>query len=240
MRPVNRDEGLTKLRSLKCFNEVHERVLSGWAPSELARFIQETRNEYGHANRISLMQVLQRYRDSIPPAQLLAKRMPQAFQKAAEEVEEGVDELKELNKLYRLQMGRIDIDLLTEKKINKLMPTMTQEVRVAAELLGKIADLKMDLGLSTRHLGQVDAEVTITTDPSKYGRDSVQKVMQDPERRRKVLNVAERILGLPGRSEKTQDPEEVLRDAVAEVAEFEMVAADELNKDKSPDPEDDE
>ena len=151
------------------------------------------------------MQTLQRFRDTIPPAQLVSRRLPHTFHKAAEEVEEGIDELGELTKLYHLHMERVNIDLTHERTLKKLMPTMTQEIRVARELLGAIADLKMDLGLNTRHIGQVDVEARIEAEiKGKYGKDSVKKVMESPESRRKVLNIAERILALPGRTEKAE------------------------------------
>lgn len=229
MRPVSRDEGFQKLRTLRCFNEVYERLLAGWSPSELARFIQESRNEYTHASQVTLMQVLQRFRDTIPPATLMAKRLPKTFEKAIEKTEDGVDELAEMEKLYRLHMERVNIDFTTEKNIKKLMPTMTQEVRVASELLGRMADLRMDLGLNTRHLGQVDAAVTIQAETSRYGKESVKKVMEDPEKRRKVLNVAERILALPDRTGKaipTAGIMQAVEEEIALTAELELVATD--------------
>lgn len=201
MRPVSRDEGFQALRRLRCFNEVFERLKAGWAPSELARFIQDDRSEYTHATRPALMQIIQRFRDTIPPAQLFNTRIPDKFIEAKKEVEEGIDELKEMEKLYRLQMERISIDCKNEQNIKKLMPTMTQEIRVARELLAGIADLKMDLGLTTRAGEKVDVNVNVTTDVGRYGKKSVETVMADPERRRKVLNVAERMLAFPGRLE---------------------------------------
>ena len=39
VRAVSRDEGFQKLRSMRCFQEVYERMIAGWAMSELARFI---------------------------------------------------------------------------------------------------------------------------------------------------------------------------------------------------------
>lgn len=201
MRPSGRDEGFQKLRTLRCFNEVYERILAGWSMPELARFIQEDRSEYAQATRPGLVQVLQRFRDTIPPAEL-AKRVPGAHAKATSDVEDGIDEVKEMENLVRMQMARLKIDITNEQNIGTLMPKMTQEMRVAGELLGKLADLKMDLGLSTRHLGQSAVEVTVQTDVGKYGKESVKKVMENPEKRRKVLNMAERILALPSRTEK--------------------------------------
>ena len=214
IRPSGRDEGFQKLRALRCFGEVYERLVAGWAPSELARFIQEDRNEYGQTSRAGLILILQRFRAAIPPAQLMAQRMPDAMHKAEAEVQEGLDELKEFIDLFQLQKARMEIDHKHEKNLKKLMPTMTQEVRVAAEILGKIADLKMDLGLSTRHLGQVEVEAKVeATLVAKYGKESVARVMADPEKRRKVLNVAERMLALPGRTEKGKVPAEDVEDA---------------------------
>ncbi len=189
---------------MRCFNEVYERLLAGWGPSELARFIQEDRSEYADATRSGLMQLLQRFRDSVPPAQLLAHRMPKAFHKAEAAVEEGLDVVKELEELYLIQKERLNIDFAHEKSLNKLMAgTMVQEVRAASELLVKINQAKMDLGIATRHLGQVDVDAQLRVEiEGKYGKQSIKQVVEDPEKRRKVLNIAERIIALPARTEK--------------------------------------
>jgi hypothetical protein len=201
IRPKSRDEGYQKLRTLKCFREVHERILAGWEPAAIARFVQNDRNEYTHATQVSLAQVIQRYRDTIPPAELLKTRMPKAFEEAKAEVDEGLDELKEMEKLYKLQMKRIGIALTVEEESKRLMPNVTQDVRTAREILAGYADLKMDLGLSARAGEKVDVNVNVTTDASRYGKKSVERVMNNPELRRKVLGVAERVFALQGRLE---------------------------------------
>lgn len=214
---------------MRCFNEVYERILAGWSMPELARFVQEDRSEYGHVTRPGLVQVLQRFRDSIPPAEM-AKRIPGAHAKAAAEVEDVVDGLKIMGQLVRMQMERLQIDITNEKNIGTLMPKMTQEMRVAGELVAKLEDMKMDLGLSTRQLGQVDAVVTIQTDLGKYGKESVRKVMENPEKRRKVLNMAERILALPSRQEKVTAAVVTEEDAT----EAELVAMGMAGEDAQP------
>lgn len=230
-RPVSRDDTFKKLRALRCFNEVYERIIQGWAPSELARFIQMDRSEYQDVSQVSLMQTIERFRKTIPPAVLVNKRMPKAMERAIEEVEDGLDELKELTALYRLHMERVHMDHAIEKRMNKSLNTMTNEIRVAKELLTAIADLKMDLGLNTRHLGQVDAEVTVeANENSVFGKASIQEVVSDPEKRRKVLNIAERILQLPARTAKARaeaPPEEQITDE-----ELELIGVDGL-----PDPD---
>ena len=217
MRPASRDEGFQALRRLRCFSEVHERLLAGWSVSELARFIQDDRSEYGHASRQGLMQVLQRYRDSIPPAQLMRRAMPKEFEDAKKQVDEGLDALNEMRKLYRLQMDRIAIGWNNEQNIKILLPTMTQEIRVAREVLTGIADLEMDLGLVTKAADEVNVNVNVSADLGKYGKKSIETVMNDPERRRKVLNVAERMLAFPGRLDKSTPSGDVIDATAVEV-----------------------
>lgn len=195
VHPVSRETRFLRLRSLRCYKEVHERVVQGWTPSEIARFIQDERSEYGDVTRGSLITLLNDYRNSIPRAELIAKRMPTVFNKAAEDVRQGLDALQELEKLYEIQRSRINIDAGTEKKINKLMPSMTQEIKVASEILAKYAQLQMDLGLMDRHLGKMEVDAVVVADVAgRYGSPAIGQVMQDPESRRRVLGLAQRLL----------------------------------------------
>lgn len=212
VRTVSRDSRFGKLRALKCFNEIHERILAGWSMAQVAKFVQEDRDEYTDTTHGALASILQDYRDSIPRAELVSRRMPNVFHKAAEEVEKGIDELKELEKLYQCQMERIQIDLTVEKQIKKLFPTMTNEVRLARDILSTYAQLKMDLGLATRHLGHLDVDATLVADVAgRYGKQSVARVVQDPESRRRVLGIAEKLLEA---ARLREDDEVVVDDAI--------------------------
>lgn len=195
VRPPSREPRFKRVRALQCFEEVHNRLLAGWPAAEIARFVQEERKEYDDVTRSSLVGILNDYRSSIPKAELIARRMPNDFLRAKEAVEQGLNELHELEMLYKKQMDRIGIDLATEKKINKLMPTMTQEMKAAREMLETYAQLKMDLGLTKRHIGQVELDAHLLADVAgKYGKESVVRVLGDPESRRKVLHLAEKML----------------------------------------------
>lgn len=195
VRPVSRETRFARLKSLKCFKEVHDRVLAGWPVSAVASFIQKDRREYLDVSIEYLKDIVHSYRDSLPPGEVVSRRIPQFFMKAMDKVEEGLDELKELENLYRLQLGRIEIDLAIEKKIRKLVPTMTQEIREARNILESIAQLKMDLGLKDRHLGSVDVDAALVTDlKGKYGSESVSRVLGNPESVRKVLGLAEQFM----------------------------------------------
>lgn len=221
VRAVSRDQRFSRIRALTCFQEVYERVLAGWSMPEVAKFIQDDMHEYTDITRSSLIGQLNEFRSSIPRAELIQKRMPKAFHEAADTVREGLDELVELKKLYEMQMERIGIDYQTEKKINKLMPSMTQEIKEARQILESYAQLKMDLGLATRHLGQVDIDAHLMADVAgRYGKESVARVLGDPESRRRVLGIVERIaISLPvGEKEGTEDDKPVV-DAVLDTAD---------------------
>lgn len=198
--PVSRETGFQKLRAMKCFPEVHERICDGWPISEVATFVQEKRGEYTDAKHITLMTVLQRYRDSLPKSELVKKRIPKYFVEAMHDVEAEIDELIEFTRLYRLQMERIGIDHQTERNIRKLFPTMTQEIRVAGEILNRIAQLKMDLGMNERHLGKVDVETQILGEvAARYEGTEIGKILEDPKSRGRLRTIAEHALSLSKR-----------------------------------------
>jgi hypothetical protein len=195
VRPVSRDPAHHRVRTLLCFQEVYDRILDGWPISEIARFVQEVKKEATDLTRHGLVAALQDYRKTIPPAELMKKRLSKTYTDAANEVEEGLDELKELEKLYRLQMKRIGIDVKNEENIKKLLPSTGQEVRIAREVLSNIADLKMDLGLSKRHLGQMDVEARLMADVAvRYNKPEVQTVLSSPQSRKKLLNLVEHLM----------------------------------------------
>ena len=195
IRPVSRETRFIRLRGLKCFETVHQRLLDGWAVSQVADYIQKDCGEYKDIGRASLETILSDYRASLPAAEVV-KKLPHYFAKTVQKVEESLDELAEMEALYRKQLERIDIDLKTEKTIGKLLPSMTQEMRAAREILSDIAQLKMDLGLNQRNLGKVEVEATVVADVAQRYDVKVVKAMESPDSRRKLLGIAERFLAL--------------------------------------------
>lgn len=200
IRPVSRATGSTKLRSLNCFEEVHQRILDGCDSASLAKYIQEEQKEYLDATRAAVVSAVHYYRSSLPPGELVEKKLPGAFNDAVKKLNKSVDEVKELEWLTRFQKRRLRIDGDTEKKINKLLPSMTQEVRAHVEVLRTLATVKMDLGLNKRHLGSLEVDAKLVAEVTeRYGTANVAKVLQNSESRQKVMGVAERFLALAHR-----------------------------------------
>jgi hypothetical protein len=204
VRPVSRATNFTSLRSCKCFKDMHKRLVEdGVSARIVAEWMQNERNEMTNMTIPSLVNLLNDYRMSIPAAQR-AGPLNQVFANAVEEVKHGLDELDEMHRLYKIQMQRIEIDFQTEKNIKKLLPTMTQEIRTAREILSSASQLKMDLGIHQRQLGKVDVETTLMADVAERYADSpaVARVLDSGESRRKVLGLAERLLSIADRSER--------------------------------------
>lgn len=201
------------IRQLKCFDEVYQRITDGWPLATIARYIQETKKELVTVARQTVISQLQAYRATIPPGELVKSRLPKKHAQAVEKIENGLDELAELEKLYRLQMKRVGIDYKHEKNIKKLMPTTGQEIRIAREILNTYAQHKMDLGLSKRHIGSMEVEARLLADVAVRYNPEVQKVMSDAQSRQKVLSLAERLLARAPANLAAAEPETITVEA---------------------------
>ena len=211
-----------KLKSLKCYPEINQRILDGWPLSQIAKFIQNDRHEYTDVTPGSLVAVLHEFRGTIPAAKLVSKQpgMLPVFGKAIDEVREGLNELDELEKLYLIQMERINFDFEKERTIKKMLTTMTPEIRAAKDILMARAQLKLDLGIDKRDLGTAGVDVTVTTEDisDNYASESVKKVLASDSSRRKILGVAERFLAL-AKEGKTDTLGKIAADLAVPVAE---------------------
>ena len=116
------------------------------AVEELAKWIQEDRMQMTDIKRDSLVRQLYRYKAAIPPGEI-AEVEPMFFAKSIEKLKRGVNEIEELEKLYLFQLRRISMDGATEEKINKLFSGMNKEIQLAADLLNKLIEKKMELGI---------------------------------------------------------------------------------------------
>ncbi len=198
IRPVSRPthSAYSRLKSMQNFAEVDRRVRLGWSPNDVAVSIHEEFKELLDVSVKYLKKLIERYRTLIPPAELSAVSPNSLLGKhIAKRMSQGIDELAELERLYQVHIERIDIDIANEKRINKLLPSTQQEIVVAMKLLKQSSDLKMDLGLTKRQLGSMEVTGTLAADATtRYGRESVGKTIADPESRRNVLGIAEKLM----------------------------------------------
>ena len=106
----------------------------------------------------------------------------------------GLNEVDEVERLYRLQLSRIEIGVMAEKKVGGINKLMAVEVSTALELLRRSHEIKMDQGQGGgRDLGTVTVRPELMVEvKEKYG-DDMLSALQDPESRNKVLSIAKSL-----------------------------------------------
>ena len=193
---------MAALRACHCFPEVERRLRLGWATPELAKMIQDEYDELQHISEAYLRKLIDTVRSEIPPAELaMTSQNPVVARNAQKKLATGLNELEEIEKLYAMQMGRIEIDVVTERKINKLFPTTGREVFVAAKLLKQSSDLKAELGIYKKQLGTMEITAQGAIDiGQRYSNDGIAKVLTDPDKRRRVMSMVETLARLGGRA----------------------------------------
>ena len=216
MKPVHREahpytppENL--FSKLSCYKELREKLASNVPVPEIMRWLRTDKKLFTDKADETLQRALYRLKSRIPVEERSAVStagaaavIAQEREKLAKETERRIgklNELDELEKLYWLQRERIGIDVDNEKSIKKLFGSTSNDIRLAMDLLTKRAQLKMDLGEDTRHIGTVGVDVTKTLAVvgSHYvGNAGVQKALANPESRRKVLHGATQLLRLVG------------------------------------------
>lgn len=194
------DKRFNKLKAMKCFQEMHTNVCGGWPIRELARWIQEEKREYSEITRNSLITILTEYRNALPPVEVLNNEALPIMERASEQLENGLNTLDEMEKLYRIQMARVVMDHKIETAIGKSLKDLGNEMRVARELLVSYEELRMDLGLAKRHLGQIDIDAKMTADISAAYSPQIAEGVDDAQSRQKLLAVSEKMLRLLGSS----------------------------------------
>jgi hypothetical protein len=190
-KPVAKRKKFQKLMRMKCWLEVDRRVRAGYPLKDVARYIQEDREEYCGVKAMSLERELGRYRDSLPTGEVMSRNAPITFLKKAREFDEGQDELVYLDRLMTIQLERIEKIYIQEDKIGIWLPSrrMPAEIDEGRKLAYTRAQLKMDLGLSKRDIGKLTLESELIEKArSKWG-DEMAQTVADPESRRKVIDI---------------------------------------------------
>lgn len=127
-----RKDAFARLKGLPFYDVLEDRLRSGWPISALATWVMAT-GAVSDIDEASLRRTLYRFRRSLVPNDDERRKL--------------LDELRELVVLYRRQVERIEIDRDLEKALGKLTLTVGSDIRVAGEVLARIAHIKVRLGL---------------------------------------------------------------------------------------------
>ena len=184
-------------------------------PPVLADFIQKEQGEYTDISADSLRVLLYDFRRTLTPAEKVTGKMPASFIQAWKQIEKKLPELKELAWLYQLQKERIGIDVATERQIKKLFVNTGKEIDIAAGLLDKSIQAKLDLGVKDRELGhlsvdgQGDRVAVLQNTSVRIGLPALEKVGLNAEGRRRVLDLVDMTIRMGSRANIEQAEEAV-------------------------------
>jgi len=196
-----------KVRDLDCFEDVDSLIRLGFPPRKILQYIR-SRDEWTDIADQAALSYIEAYRKSLPAGEIVKVRLPSVFIEAVDKLKEGLDEIKELEELYRIQKERIEIDYKTEKKIGKLFRTTVGEIRAAMDILKTLADLKMDLGLVERQIGRVSVEIDANARAQIQAQfpenPLIANVLGDPQKRAKIYNVITQLARVVSRHELPQ------------------------------------
>jgi len=186
-----------KLRASPCFKEAHDKLEAGIAAEKVAAWAQDERNCYDGIKRDSLVRALYRYKKSEVPvtaAQIVASADPHTGKPALtvwnriQGMERGLNELEELEKLYILQLTRINRGVTIEETINFTNKDVRRDVELAKDILTTMTELKMKLGVYK----QADHNLNITASVQSTHHQVIESL--DPSSRKQLGGVARTLL----------------------------------------------
>lgn len=195
LRPVTarQSQGLSKLMSLDCFEEVDLRVRRGWPLRQVARWIQDDLGQMKDYSLIGVVKILSEHRNTIPKAELAGEALTPVHTEAAREVERGLDEIDAMEELYEMQMNRIRMGKAAEDTANFLNKHMPNEIGKALDILNTRLQRKMDLGIGARRQPlEVEVKHALGKIEDRYG-SNVRAVLENPERAGKLISLFRRL-----------------------------------------------
>jgi hypothetical protein len=186
-----------KVRDMVAFETIREMILSGMPMVEVGRQVHML-GEMPNIKLATVVTYLDHYRATIPTWMMAARQQPKQYLELKQKAEEGIDCLKEMSRLYNWIKERLEIGMAQERRFGILTSGMDRNFVVAAQLLQQIDEMKSKLGISDDQ-----ARVALPKHMSDqvewnriYSRESVQRVMTNPEQRSRVVQAAERLLDL--------------------------------------------
>jgi hypothetical protein len=193
---------IERIRELPYIDLLKKMALDGRSFMDIARYVQGERKDLVDVDPDSLRIKLSGYlRKNLDYSDVLKKNggfkgglIPDEIKRRVNAMSQKIDELEELEGLYRMQLERIKIDYDTEKNIKKLFATTHKEFLTAADILHKSFAIKESLGIAhagrSKLNGDTDDDARLIDAEKRFG-SNVNKVLRSPESRRKLLSALE-------------------------------------------------
>lgn len=179
----------SKIRSLKCFVEVDQRIRKGEFLRNVVHYIQDEMGELTKISPKALMYLLRQYKDYVFSDDAILDGIPTR----EEDAEDPFYELHSLQRHYRAMENRINMEVETETALQKLFSTTHKEYMQLLKMGKEILDRKAKLGLLNRERGGQRQRVG----SGQPGRLDIANIVANPESRQRVLSLIEAMVGDP-------------------------------------------
>lgn len=179
------DPGST-IRNLICFDEVDKLVRTGGFVSQIVTIIHG-HGELKDMSRDAVAHLVNGYRDYVFSDRSV---LDGDVRISPTNEDDMYYELHNLRRMYRDHSERIDMEVKTERSLQKLFSTTHKEIIVLERLTMSIMKLKKELGMldGVRHGAQN------RVGSGTPGRIDVAKVVADPEARQRVIGFVEALI----------------------------------------------
>ncbi len=213
-----------RIKNLKCFQGVYERICSGYPMPDIARYVQIEEGESLDIKRDSLARELRLYaEEEIVGVDLIAPRLPHIVVKAKKEFSERLEDLRRLERAYEAILYRFDLAHGRERMTGVIDPDVDRQAKVLIDLVSKMHDIKMDLGLTgSRDLGSLTVSAERLAEVRERYGEGAARAFADPVQRAQVLGLLKRVMRLTGREDVINVPFEVAEGGKIQLSEEEV------------------
>lgn len=181
------------IKSLRCFENIRELCISNLPPTEIARQIQL----YGEGKDLqvgTIANYLEHYKATVPKG-LIVQRANPHFATQRKKAEQELNVQEEVSKLYKLMYKRVEIAVNREDSIGFLLPNVEKSFAVALDYLKALHELRASMGFEAEQAKSISREIDWDR---IYVRPGVNKVLQDPAARARVVRFVEGMTSLFG------------------------------------------
>ena len=207
--PRTRDPG-SRLRSLGCFKEVSQMVREGGYLRRIARYIQVECGELTELSDKAVMYMLHEYRDYIFSEDVISDTTPDAGGVS----EDPFRELHLMQQNMELVNERIQMEVATERQLNKLFSTTHKEFLTLQRLGDSILKKKKELNLLDQSRGGMRQRVG----SGLPGKLDVVEEMANPASRQRILNFIDTVASDPTLMDTLMDESEIKLETSVEAA----------------------
>jgi hypothetical protein len=186
-------QNFKKLRALDYFGEVHRRLVEGHTPRSVAEFIQ-TKGGFSDIKFMSLERMLRRYKDQIPPSEIVEANNPRELARALKKLEKDICVHDEMVKIFEDQLERIGVLRKREEEMNFVLPLTGTEIKLAKELLMDIHSIRERLGLESKEPEKIDLRI-----------DDETRDREEEMKRRALVELADKMERIAMKAVKAKD-----------------------------------